>query len=256
MNMGKVAAIIQARVGSTRLPRKVLKKIVGKPMLWHVIERVKKARLIDEVVLATTTKKEDKVLLELAKRSGTKSYAGSEEDVLDRYFQAATRFGADSVVRVTSDCPLIDPEVVDKVVRYFFDGGFDYVSNTVKLSYPDGLDVEVLSFRVLKEAWDKARLSSEREHVTSYLKNHPEIFKIGSVENEEDLSHMRWTVDEERDLKFVREVYKRLYREGEVFYMRDVLDLLRKHPKLMEINKGIARDEGYLKSSREDRPVR
>ena len=254
--MGKVVAVIQARIGSTRLPKKVLKKIVGKPMLWHVVNRVKKAKLADEVVLATTFKEEDKPLLELARKSGVKSFAGSEEDVLDRYFQATTKFGADVIVRVTADCPLIDPEVVDKVIKRFSDGGFDYVSNIVKPTYPDGLDVEVFSYNALKAAWGGAKRSSEREHVTAYIRSHPEMFKIGSVEYEKNLSEMRWTVDTEKDLKFVREVYKRLYKKGGVFLMKDVLKLLEKQPKLAEINRGIARNEGYLKSLREDRVIR
>jgi len=255
--MGKVVAIIQARVGSTRLPKKVLKKIAGKPMLWHVIDRVKKAKLVDEVVLATTTKEEDKPLLKLAKESGVKSYAGSEDDVLDRYFRAAVEFGADVIVRVTADCPLIDPEIVDKVIKYFLDGSFDYVSNVrIKPTYPNGLDVGVFSFDALEKAWKEAKKLSEREHVTPYIWNHPEMFKLGNVGHEKDLSEMRWTVDTDKDLKFVREVYKRLYKKGRIFLMKDVLKLLEKQSELAEINKGIARDAGYLKSLREDRLVR
>lgn len=254
--MGKVVAIIQARVGSTRLPKKVLKKILGKPMLWHLINRVKKARLVDEIVLATTTKREDKSLLELAKESGVNSYAGSEDDVLDRYFQAATKFGADVIVRVTADCPLIDPQVVDNVVKQFLDGSFDYASNTVKLSYPDGLDTEVFSYEALKRAWEGAKRSSEREHVTSYIRNHPEKFKIGSVEHAKDFSGMRWTVDTEEDFKFVSGIYKRLYTKGRIFLMKDILKLLGNQPELMEINKGILRNEGYLKSLRKDRDIK
>jgi len=254
--MGKVVAIIQARVGSTRLPKKVLKKIVGRPMLWHVIDREKESKLVNEIVLATTSRDEDKPLLELARKSGVKSFAGSEEDVLDRYFQAATKFGADVIVRVTADCPLIDPRIVDKVIKHFSGSGFDYVSNTLKPTYPDGLDVEVFSYDALKKAWENAKRSSEREHVTAYIRNHPETFKIGNVEHEKDLSEMRWTVDTDKDLKFVREIYKRLYKKGRIFLMRDILTLLEKQPELAGINKGIARNEGYLKSLREDRLVR
>lgn len=254
--MGKVVAVIQARIGSTRLPKKVLKKIVGKPMLWHVIDRVKKAKLVDEVVLATTLREEDKPLLGLAGESGVKSFPGSEEDVLDRYFQAATKFRADVIVRVTADCPLIDPRIVDKVIKRFLGDDFDYVSNTLKLTYPDGLDVEVFSRDALKKAWGEAKMASEREHVTPYIRKHPELFKIGVVEHEKDLSSMRWCVDTERDLKFVREVYRRLYKKGRIFLMKDVLELLKKHPELAEINKGIERNEGYAKSLREDRLVR
>lgn len=254
--VGKVVAIIQARVGSTRLPRKVQKSIAGRPMLWHVIERVKRAKLVDEVVLATTSKEEDKPLLDLVKESGIKGYAGSDEDVLDRYFQAATQFGADVIVRITADCPLIDPEIIDKVVKHFLDGDFDYVTNTLKPTYPDGLDVEVFSYEALRKAWGEARMASEREHVTPYIRKHPELFRFRNVEHEKDFSSMRWCVDTEKDLEFVREIYKRLYGKGKIFGMREVLNLLEKHPELMEINKGIARNEGYAKSLREDSVVR
>jgi len=253
--LGKVVAIVQARVGSTRLPQKVLKSIAGKPMLWHVFDRLKRSKLIDEVVLATTAKGEDAQLLKIAEEGGANVFRGSEEDVLDRYFRAATEFKADVVVRITADCPLVDPEVVDATIKRFLDGDFDYISNIVKPTYPDGLDVEVFSYGALEKAWKGARRSSEREHVTAYIRNHPRSFKIGSVEHRENLSGMRWTVDTEKDLKFVREVYKRLYKKGRIFFMRDVLKLLEKQPELVEINKGIARNEGYAKSLREDRLV-
>lgn len=254
--MSKVVAIVQARAGSTRLPQKVLKSIAGEPMLWHVIDRLKKSKLVDEIVLATTIKEGDRPLLRIAEKSGIKGFAGSEEDVLDRYFRAATESRADVVVRITADCPLVDPEIVDAMIKRFSDGGFDYVSNIVKPTYPDGLDVEVFSYDALKRVWEGAKRSSEREHVTTYIRNHPKVFKIGNVEHEKDLSEMRWTVDTNKDLKFVREVYKRLYKKGRIFLMRDVLKLLEKQPHLIEINKGIARDEGYLKSLREDRIIK
>lgn len=244
--MNKVTAILQMRIGSTRLPKKILKNIAGKPMLWHFTNRVKKAKLIDEIIIATTTKDEDDMIVKWARSNGLKHYRGSTEDVLDRFYQTATKFKAEVIVRVTPDCPLIDPEVMDKVIKYFLDGDFDYVSNTIKRNYPDGLDTEVFSYDALKKAWKEAKMASEREHVTPYIWKHPKMFKIGSVECEEDLSHMRWCVDTERDLEFVREIYKRLYKEGKVFHMSDVLKLLKKHPELMEINKGIARDEGTL----------
>jgi spore coat polysaccharide biosynthesis protein SpsF (cytidylyltransferase family) len=238
------------------LPQKVLKSIAGKPMLWHVIDRLKKSKLVDEIILATTIKEGDRPLLRIAKKSGIKGFAGSEEDVLDRYFRAATKSRADVVVRITADCPLVDPEIVDAMIKRFSDGGFDYVSNIVKPTYPDGLDVEVFSYYALKRAWEGAKRSSEREHVTTYIRNHPKVFKIGNLEHEKDLSEMRWTVDTDKDLKFVREVYKRLYKKGRIFLMRDVLKLLEKQPHLIEINKGIARDEGYLKSLREDKVIK
>lgn len=237
----RVVVIIQARTKSTRLPGKVLKNIVGKPMLAHVIERVENIRLVDEIVIATTVKEEDRVILRLANDCGVKSFSGSEEDVLDRYYQAAKRYQADVIVRITSDCPLIDPEVVDKAIAFYlkYKGTVDYVSNSLRRSYPRGLDTEVFSFEVLERTWQKAKEPHQREHVTPYIYKHPETFRLANVENSEDRSYMRWTVDEEKDLEFVKEVYKRLYKEGEIFLMKDVLTLLRKEPQLMEINKNV-----------------
>ena len=237
----RVVVIIQARMKSTRLPGKVLKTIAGKPMLAHVIERLKDTKLVNGIAIATTVKEEDRIILKLANDSGVKNFAGSEEDVLDRYYQAAKRYPADVIVRITSDCPLIDPEVVDKVIAFYLreKDMVGYVSNSLRRSYPRGLDTEVFSFEVLKRAWQEAKEPHQREHVTPYICEHPEIFHLANVENSEDLSYMRWTVDEERDLEFVREVYKRLYKEGEIFLMEDILTLLRKEPQLMEINKNV-----------------
>lgn len=261
--MRKVVAIVQARVGSTRLPKKVLKRILGKPMLWHVINRLKKAKLIDEIVVATTQREEDELIVRLSDESGVKSFAGSEEDVLDRYYQAAKTHKADVIVRITADCPLIDPHVVDRVVKHFLDGDFDYVSNTCvepwaacKQTYPDGLDTEVFSFNVLKNAWKEAKMQSEREHVTPYIWKQPDVFKIGRVQYSKDLSHMRWSVDYEKDLRFVREVYRRLYKKGGFFNMEDVLTLLSKYPELMEINSEILINKGYFKSLEKDKMVK
>jgi len=253
--MRKVVAIIQARMGSTRLPGKVMMKIVGRPMLWHVINRLKHAKRLDDTVIATTTLNEDKTILKLASEMGVKGYAGSEDDVLDRYYQAAIRYKADVIVRITADCPLIDPTVIDRAIEFYLNHDFDYVGTGIKPTYPDGLDTEVLSFNALERAWKEASLASEVEHVTPYIKKNPQLFDIKNVENDKDLSYMRWTVDEERDLKFVREIYKRLYIEGKIFYMDDILNLLKKFPEIMDINKSIMRDEGYLKSLREDKII-
>ena len=253
--MKKVVAIIQARMGSTRLPGKVLKEIVGKPMLWHVINRVKNAKELDDIVIATTNLKEDTQILDLASEIGVKTYAGSESDILDRYYQAAIMSKADVIVRITADCPLADPNVINKVVRYYLSNDFDYVSTSIKPTYPDGIDVEVFSFASLEKAWVEAKLASEREHVTPYIWKNPSIFIIRNFENEDDISYMRWSVDEQRDLEFMREVYSKLYAKDTLFYMEDVLDLLRKKPELTDINKNIIRNEGYLKSIKTDRVI-
>jgi spore coat polysaccharide biosynthesis protein SpsF len=252
--MTKVVAIIQARMGSTRLPGKVMTEIVGKPMLWHLVDRVKKCRSVDLVVVATTTNKEDRVVKELAEKSGAKAYCGSEDDVLDRYYQAAKLYGADVVVRITADCPLIDPHLVDRMVKYFEDNRdkLDYVGMGSPNPYPDGLDAEVFSFKVLKKAWKETKLKSEREHVTPYIWKNEKLFRIGAVALDKDLSRFRWTVDEEKDLRFVREVYKHLYKEGQIFATEEILELLSRKPELLDINQGIQRNEGYAKSLKED----
>jgi len=233
-----IVAIVQARRSSIRLPQKVLKDIAGKPMLAHVIERLKKSQLIDEILMATA-KDNNMSILELAQKYGVKCFVGIEEDVLGRYYNAAREFKVDIIVRITSDCPLIDPEVVDKVIKRYIENKekIDYISNTLKRSYPRGLDAEVFSFRVLEKTWKEAKRPYQREHVTPYIYEHPEIFRMANVENNEDLSSMRWTVDEEKDLEFVREIYKRLYKRGKIFLMEDILRLLKREPKLMEINK-------------------
>ncbi len=254
--MRKIAAIVQIRVDSTRLPEKALSDILGKPMTLRLLERLQKSELIDEIIVATTEEKTDDKLVKIVKENNFKIFRGSTEDVLDRYYQAAKQNNIDIIVRITGDCPLVDPEIVDSIVKYFLDNIFDYVSNTIKPTYPDGICVEVFSYKPLEKTWNDARLMSEREHVTPYITKHPEKFKIKNFENTEDLSDLRWTVDEPNDLEFVREIYKRLYNKNNVFHMRDVLKLLEKNPELKNINSGIKRNEGYLKSLKEDKIVK
>lgn len=249
-----IAAIIQARMGATRLPGKVLIDIAGKPLLEHVLDRVRLSRLIDRIIIATTTKEKDRVILEKARSWGVESYAGSEEDVLDRFYQAAKMYGAKTIVRITPDDPFKDPEVIDKVVSYYVKNkdNLDYASNTLKPTYPEGLDAEVFSFYALEKAWREAKKPSEREHVTPYIWNHPEIFRLANVANDEDLSHLRWTLDTEADLQFTREIYHRLYH-GQVFLMAEILALLRAEPELAKINQSITRNTGYLESLEQER---
>ena len=244
-----IVAIIQARMGSTRLPGKVLIDIQGKPLLAHVIDRVREAKSIDRIIIATTDSGKEKAIIDYARSQEIPYFIGSEEDVLDRFYQAAKEYEAGTIIRITPDDPFKDPEIIDKVADYYLshEGEVDYVSNTIKPTYPEGLDVEVFSFNALAKAWQEARKPSEREHVTPYIWNHPELFRLVNIENSEDLSHLRWTLDNEADLKFTREVYSRLYR-GQVFLMRDILALLRAEPELVHINQGTARNTGYLKS--------
>lgn len=248
-----VVAIIQARMSSTRLPSKVMKPICGKPIIWHVVNRLKAARYLDEVMVATTTHASDDVIEEWCSLTGVPSHRGSLDDVLSRYFEAAQKAGAKTVVRITADCPLIEPELVDRAIEKFSEGVYDHVG--VDSSYPDGLDCEVFSFDALNKAHHEARLSSEREHVTPYIWKNPGLFRLGAIKSQVDLSHMRWTVDDEKDLRLVTGIYEALYRGEEVFHMSEILSFLKKNSSLLEINSKTMRNEGYAKSLKEDRVV-
>src|SRR5271168_4885522 len=252
---GPVVAIIQARMGSSRLPGKSLAEIEKRPMLWHVIQRVKQATLVDRVAVATSVSQADDAIEKMCQENGVPCYRGSEHDVLDRFYAAARAEKASQVVRITADCPLIDPEVVDRVVRRFQRGDLDYASNAMVRSYPDGLDTEICSFSALERAWHEAHKPSEREHVTPYLRSGK--FRTANVENDSNslYQHYRWTVDEIEDLEFIRAVYK-AFRGSDSFGMTDVLDLLEKTPELKQMNSEIISNRGYYKSLFEDaRPV-
>ena len=248
---GPVVAIIQARMGSSRLPGKSLAEIEGRPMLWHVIQRVKRARLVDRVVVATSIAPADDAIEKMCRENDIPCHRGSENDVLDRFYAAARAEKASQVVRITADCPLIDPEVIDRVVRRFQRGDLDYASNAMVRSYPDGLDTEIFSFSALERAWHEASKTSEREHVTPYLRS--EKFRTANVENGSTslYQHYRWTVDEAADLDFIRAVYK-AFREKESFGMKDVFELIEKTPGLEKMNSEIVSNHGYYKSLFED----
>jgi len=252
----KIIGIIQARTDSKRLPNKVLLDIQGKSLILHVIERAQRAKLVDKVVLATTTRPIDTPLAEIVQTHGIPVYRGDCDDVLDRYYKAASLYNAEVIIRITGDCPLIDPHIIDMVIQVFLQKQYDYVTNTLQPTYPDGLDVEVFSYQTLKKAWNEASLTSEREHVTSYIRNHPELFSLYNVKNPVDLSQFRWTVDQQEDLDFVREIFKRLSHKQKIFYMEDIVGLLQQYPTLKEINAGIQRNEGYLRSLKQDKKTR
>lgn len=247
-----ILGILQARTSSTRLPGKVLAPILGKPMLERQIERLRRSREIDRLIVATSVDPSDDPLVELCMRLDLDCQRGSLEDVLDRFYQAAKLYRPAHVVRLTGDCPLADPALIDALIRFHLDAGADYASNCHEPSLPDGLDAEVMRFEALAAAWREAYLASEREHVTPFIRKHPERFRIRLWRNPVDLSHHRWTVDEPQDLQFVREVYTALYPRNPAFGMQDVLDLLERQPALAAINRGIVRNAGYEKSLRED----
>jgi glutamate-1-semialdehyde 2,1-aminomutase/spore coat polysaccharide biosynthesis protein SpsF len=239
-----VVAIVQARMSSTRLPGKSMAVICGRPMLWRVVSRVRRSRLVNQVVVATTNMPADDPIAELCRKEDIPCFRGSEEDVLDRFYRAAQAYAADVVVRVTADCPLIDPAVIDEIVSRFNQSDCDYVSNTFRYTFPDGLDTEVFSFQALDRAWREACKPSEREHVTPYLRTGR--FRTANVESAGNLGHQRWTVDHPSDLEFVRGIYNGLSGNDNFGY-QDVLDLLRERPDLATQSETIS-NEGYYRS--------
>lgn len=230
-----VVAIIQARMGSTRLPGKVLRDVVGETMLARVIERVQIARMLDAVLVATTVAPADDAIVTACDHLGVPVFRGSEQDVLDRYWQAACACDADVIVRITADCPLIDPRVLDHVVAAFLEAQPDYASNVLERTFPRGLDTEVMTRATLERAWQQADQPYQRSHVTPYIYQHPERFRLLSVKAEADHSYLRWTVDTAPDLAFVQAVFAQFGNDG-TFSWRAVLDLLARAPELAEIN--------------------
>jgi len=232
-----IVGVVQARMGSTRLPGKVLMDVAGETMLARTVRRVAKARNISSICVATTLEPEDAAIAAEAEQLGAAVFRGSTTDVLDRYLGAARLREADAVVRITSDCPLIDAGVLSRVVQEFCDAvpPVDYCSNTIRRSYPRGLDTEVIRRSALERAGREAQLAHEREHVTPYLHEHPDRFRLLSVTNGDDWSQLRWTVDVEEDLILVREIYGRLGADG-AFGWQDAVELLRREPQLAALN--------------------
>ncbi|CAN7152573.1 cytidylyltransferase domain-containing protein [Acidovorax sp. LjRoot117] len=252
MSNTHVLAILQARMSSSRLPGKVLLRTCGKPLLAHQIERVGRCKAVSRLVVATSTDSSDDAIEELCRTLGVAVHRGSLDDVLNRFSGAARSFSPEWIVRLTGDCPLTDPALIDRVVRTAVEGGFDYVSSALNPTFPDGLDAECLRYSVLAVAEAEARLPSEREHVTAFVYSRPKRFHLGEVRNAVDLSALRWTVDEPRDFVFVSQVFERLYPFNPCFSMDDVLQLLDNEPRLATLNGGILRNEGYHKSLRGD----
>lgn len=237
----KTVAIIQARTGSTRLPAKVLRILGGESVLGHVVRRAQAVSRIDEVVVATTTALADDAIVAEARRLGVMSTRGSEDDVLDRYYQAAVASGAERIVRITSDCPLLDPGVVDAMIAQFdalaaAGTPVDYLSNTVERRFPRGLDAEIFGFGVLARAHAEARAPAEREHVTPFFYRHPEWFHIAQHAPARDLSQHRWTLDTEDDWRFLEAVFAHLGSQVGGFGTDDVLQLLDRHPEIFQLN--------------------
>lgn len=239
--MTTCAIILQARMGSSRLPGKVLMPVLGKPLLAYELERLQRVDNADTVLVATTRLPEDDAIAALCAETGVSCHRGSDADVLDRYYQAAQEVGAKRIVRVTGDCPLIDPEVVSAVIDAFDAAALsrepaDYLSNTLERTFPRGLDVEIFSRDTLETAWKEAIDPAEREHVTPFIYRHPNRFRIQQYRQAVNRSHLRWTVDVPDDFRLVETILTHLYPDKPDFSQEDILRLLGGHPAWLAIN--------------------
>lgn len=243
-------------MSSSRLPGKVLKPILGKPMLELQLERIAKSNLIDKIIIATSTDQSDDIIEKTFFGTEFDVFRGSLNDVLGRYYEAAKHYEPKHVIRLTGDCPLIDPIVLDSLVEYYLTNKFDYACNTFNPSFPDGQDAWIFSYKLLKDAWNNATLPSEREHVTMYFKNNINKYCTGDFQNNYDLSHHRWTVDEVEDFDKIESIYNELYSLNRVFTMNDILQFLAKNPEIDDLNKKYIRDEGLTKSLKLDQENR
>lgn len=237
----KLLILVQARTGSSRFPNKILKTVLGKPILIHQLERIQGVQREIKIVVITSTESEDDVIVAISEKYGFPVFRGSLHDLLDRHYQAAKVYKADWIVKIPSDCPLIDPRIIDEVFDYclLHDGEFDYVSNLHPASYPDGNDVEMMTFSALEKAWLEAKRPLEREHSTPYFWENPQLFRIGNWEwtngLKYDMSH-RFTLDYPEDLAFIDQVYQYLYETNPFFSLDDILALLGAHPEIFQLN--------------------
>ncbi len=243
----KIIAITQARTASTRFPNKIMNKIKGKTLLNIHINRIKKSKKINAIIIATTNKRKDDIIELESNKLNVSCYRGDEEDVLDRFYRAAKPYNPDFVVRLTSDCPLIDPSLIDMIIKKTINSNVDYCSNTLIESYPDGQDIEVFSFNSLKKAWSKSKLTSEREHVTPYMKKNFKILNIHS--NNMKFNKVRMTVDDPKDFLVIKKLVKNL---GLNEKWENYSKLYLKDKTISNTNKSIIRNEGYLKSIKND----
>lgn len=242
-----ILAILQARMSSTRLPGKVLMPMLDRPMLSLQLERVRRSAQINTLVVATSSDSSDDPIAEMCETEKTGCFRGSLHDVLDRYYQAALPYDPTHVVRLTGDCPLSDPDVIDRVIRYHIAESFHYTSNCHPPTFPNGLDVEVVSFPILRAAWQEAKEQYEREHVMPFIWQKPERFRIGNVVNSEDYSQMRWTVDHPEDYALVKEIFENLYPGNPKFGFREILAYVQSQPDLAHINAHFKRNESLAR---------
>lgn len=241
----KIVGIIQARRGSTRLPDKVFLDIQGKPLIEHVVKRLSKSERLNEVVIATTLNPLDDKLEEWCKSSATAVFRGDEENVLKRYYEAALAFHADIIVRITADDPFKDYRLIDQAIEELIENKRDFVCNNNPVSFPEGLDVEVMTFDSLKVSYENAITDFQKEHVTQYIHMNKKDFNCFNISNFKDLSGLRWTLDTASDYEFTNEVYRLLYKKDDLFLTEEIYDLLEAQPHLIEINSNVKRSDLY-----------
>ena len=245
-------AVIQARFSSSRLPGKVLKPLHGEAMLLQQIKRLKKAKAIDRLVVATSSQASDNPIEALCLEQGIDYFRGDLDDVLGRFYHCALKYNASNLIRLTGDCPLLDPNVVDAAIKLHLASGADYTSNCTERTYPDGQDVEVFTMAALHQAFGKAKKPSEREHVTPYIRENTD-FSQAHLTQTADWSELRMSVDHPADFQFAETVYGHLYDANPDFSLADIVALLQAHPEIADINQGITYNEGYLKSLQQDK---
>ena len=248
----KATAVIQVRMGSTRFPGKIMMKLDEKfTVLDYVIRQLSHSKLLENIIIATTNLEQDDTVVQYAKDNDLAYFRGEALDVLDRYYQCAKKFSLETIVRMTSDSPFLDPLIVDKTVNKFQEGDFDFVSNNLIRTFPIGIDTEVFSFKTLEQAWKEAKLPSEREHVTTFIKKNKEVFKIYNLENNQKIPIYRLTIDRNEDLEFLRAIASNITKQP--ILMEDIYELFLQKPKILDLyNDGMNLTEGYNKSLKDD----
>ena len=255
MKKKKVVAIIQARMGSTRLPGKVLLHIKDKPILWHIVNRLRFSKHINNVVISTSVSKADDEIELFTKKNNIDYFRGSENDVLDRIYKTALKFFADIIIRITGDCPFVDPFLIDELIKSFNSQRYDHIGiatgagaiNMKENKYPDGLDAECFSFETLKKTWENAKSQTDREHVTPYMWKVKGRFRNGTLYSKNDYSNIRLTLDHKEDLNLIEKIYDGLYKENRCFSLKDIIKFFESNPKLIEVNKDFIGKEEYEK---------
>jgi spore coat polysaccharide biosynthesis protein SpsF len=246
----KITAVLQGRMGSTRLPGKVMLPLQGNPMIQCVFDRLRRCDCIDDIIIATSLLPEDDILADHFTSQGVKVFRGSLEDPLDRYYSAAKHHQIKHVMRAMADCPFIDPDLIDQLAGVYFSGEYDFCHLVGE--FPSGLDTTIFNYDCLEKAWNEANKKSEREHITSYITNNPKLFKIGRYEPLRGLYHHRWVVDHPKDYQFAKAVYEGFEKCSNEFGWEEIVQFLEHQPEIFDLNSNIKRDEGYLKSLAQD----